>query len=144
MSSVFETVLSETVFGLCPTEMCKEGPQKKKRDKKETRMTVGFLYGIGAETLIFATGTSRKELVPRQKNQSQWCTPRKPRKIGVWVSGAEVQSSAVDTRTAVWVSSAEKNFKINLGETRNFSRKFRVVSTPACIKTRPLKDLLAR
>ena len=30
--------------------------------------------------------------------------PRKPRKIGVWVSGAEIQASAVDTRTAVWVS----------------------------------------
>ena len=49
-------------------------------------------------------------LVPtsRQKTQSQLCIPRKPRKVGVWVSGAEIQTSAVDTRTAVWVSTAEK------------------------------------
>ena len=42
----------------------------------------------------------------------------------------------MDTRTA-WVSTAEKLFKIVLGETR-ISRKFRVVSAPAqqlCIKT---------
>ena len=92
-------------------------------------MTVGSLYGAGAETLIFVTGTSGKLLnifVSRQKDQSQLWIPRKPRKIGVWVSGAEIQSSAVDTRTAVWVSTAEKIFKIVLGETRNFSRKFRV------------------
>ena len=47
------------------------------------------------------------------------------RKIGVWVSGAEIQTSAVDTRTAAWVSTAEKFSKIFLGETRNFSQKFR-------------------
>ena len=42
-------------------------------------VTVGFLYGAGAETLIFVTGRSAF-LVPRQKNQSQRCIPRKPRK----------------------------------------------------------------
>ena len=65
------------------------------------------------------------------ENQSQLCIPRKPRKIGVWVSGAEIQASGVDTRIAVWVSTAEKMFKIVLGETRNLSRKFRGVSAPA-------------
>ena len=56
---------------------------------------------------------------------------QKPRKIGVWVSSAEIQTSAVDTRTAVWVSTAEKLSKIVLRETGNFSRKFRGVSAPA-------------
>ena len=99
--------------------------------------TVGFLYGAGAETLIFVTGTSGKYpklFVSRQKNQSQLWIPRKPRKIGVWVSGAEIQTSAVDTRTAVWVSTPEKFSKIVLGKTRNFSRKFRGVSAPALYK----------
>ena len=91
-------------------------------------MTVGFSYGAGAETLIFVTGTSGKYpklFGSRQTNQSQLWIPRKPRKMGVWVSGAEIQTSAVDTRTAVWVSTAEKFSKIVLGKTRNFSRKFR-------------------
>ena len=34
-----------------------------------------------------------------------------PRKTEVWVSGAEIQTLAVDTRTAVWVYTAEENFK---------------------------------
>ena len=54
-------------------------------------ITVGFLYGPGAETLIFVTGTSGKYpkmFVSRQKIQSQLWIPGKPRKIGVWVSGA--------------------------------------------------------
>ena len=100
-------------------------------------MTVGFLYGPGAETLTFVTGTSGKYLkifVSRQKNQSQLWIPGKPRKIGVWVSGAEIQTSAVDTRTAVWVSTAAEFSKIFLGETRNFSQKFRGVSAPALYK----------
>ena len=37
-------------------------------------------------------------------------------------------------QTAVWVSTAEKFFKIVLGETRNFPRKFRGVSAPALYK----------
>ena len=100
-------------------------------------MTAGFLYGAGAETLNFVTGTSGKYpklFVSRQKNQSQLWIPRKPRKIGVWASGAEIQTSAVDTRTAVWVSTTEKFSKIFLGKTRNFSRKFRGVSAPALYK----------
>ena len=48
-------------------------------------MTVGFLYGAGAETLIFVTGTSGKKktklFVSRKKNQSQRWIPRKPRKM---------------------------------------------------------------
>ena len=70
----------------------------------------------------------------RKKKQSQLWIPRKPRKIGVWVSGAEIQTSVVDTRTAVWVSTAEKFSKIVLGKARNSSRKFRGVSAPALHK----------
>ena len=105
--------------------------------RKGWDLTVGFLYGAGAETLIFVTCTSGKYpkiFVSRQKNQTQLWIPRKPSKIGVWVSGAEIQTSAVDTRTAVRVSAAEKVSKIVLGETRNFSRKFRGVSAPALYK----------
>ena len=98
-------------------------------------VTVGFLYGAGAETLIFVTGTSGKYSSPSKKKQSQLCIPRKPREIGVWVPGAEIQTSAVDTRPAVWVSTAEKFFKIVLGETRNFSRKLRGSQRQLCIKT---------
>ena len=50
-----------------------------------TKLTVGFLYGAGAETLIFVTGTSRKYrkiFVSQQKNQSQLWIPRKPRTSG--------------------------------------------------------------
>ena len=91
-------------------------------------LVVGFVYGAGAETLIFVTGTSAKYpklFVSRQKNQSQLWIPPKSRKIGVRVSGGEIQTSAVDTRTAVWVSTPEKFSKIVLGKTWNFSRKFR-------------------
>ena len=107
-------------------------------------VTVGILSGAGAETLIFVTGTSGKYpkiFVSRHKNQSQLWIPGKPRKRGVWVSGAEIQTSAVDTRTAVWVSTAEKFSKIVLGETRNFSRKFRGISAPALYKN-PAVSLL--
>ena len=73
----------------------------------------------------------RTKIVPRQTDQSQHCIPRKP---SVWVSGAEIHTSAVDTRTVVWGSTAENYFNIVLGETRNFSRKFGVVSAPALYK----------
>ena len=100
-------------------------------------MTLGFLYGAGAETLILVTGTSGKSpniFVSRQKNQVSCVDPDHQEKIGFWAAGAEIQTSAVDTRTAVWVSTAEKFFKIILGETRNFSRMFRRVSAPALYK----------
>ena len=103
-------------------------------------LTTGFLYGAGAETRIFVTGTSgnnRKNVVSRQKNQSQLCIPRKPRNIGVWVSGAGIQTSAVDTRTAAWVSTAEKVFKMVLGETRIFLESLGGSQRRLCIKTRP-------
>ena len=89
-------------------------------------VTVGFLYGAGAETLIFVTGTSGKYpkiFVSWQKNQSQLWIPRNPRKIGVWVSGAEIQASAVDTRTAVWVSTPEKCFQNRSGKNPEFFSK---------------------
>ena len=101
-------------------------------------MTVGFSYGAGAETLIFVTGTSGKYpklVVSPGRNQSQLWIPRKPRKIGVWVSGAEIQNfSAVDTRTAVWVSTAEKVSRILLGETRIFLKSFGGSQRQLCIK----------
>ena len=67
----------------------------------------------------------------RAKEEKQRCIPRKPRETEVWVSGAEIQTLAVDTRTAVWVSTTEK---IILRETRKFSQRFRVVSAPALHK----------
>ena len=66
-----------------------------------------------------------EERLQQRMDIAQKKDSRKPRKIGVWVSGAELQSSAVDTRTAVWVSTPEKFSKIVLGTTRKFSRKFR-------------------
>ena len=105
-------------------------------------MTVGFSYGTGAEALIFVAGASgkypKKFGLPAEKPKSRLCIPRKSREIGVWVSGAEMQASAVDTRTAVWVSTAEKMCKNVLGETRNLSRLFRGSQHQLCIKTRPL------
>ena len=81
---------------------------------------------------------SKNFRLPAEKNRSQLWIPRKPKKIGVWASGAEIQTSAVDTRIAVWLSTTEKFSKIVLGETRNFSQKFRGSQRQLCIKTRPL------
>ena len=109
----------------CPPLRCLPlGPPEASQSKNpKVPMTVGFLYGAGAETQIFVTGTSGKYLkifISQQKNQSQLWIPRKPRETSVWVSRAEIPTSAVDTRTAVWVSTAEKLSKIVLGKTRNF------------------------
>ena len=59
--------------------------------------------------------------VPEKKNQRY--RPRKPRKTEVRVSGPEIQALAVDTRTAVCVSTAEK---VVLGGTQKLSGKFGV------------------
>ena len=102
-------------------------------------LTIGFLYGAGAETLIFVTGTTGKypKLFRLQaENQNPLWIPRKPRKIGIWVSGAEIQTSAVDTRTAVWVSTPEKFSKIVLGKSRNVSWKFRSQATQPPLTSR--------
>ena len=71
--------------------------------------------------------------VSRQK--SQLCIPRKPRKIGVWVSGAEIQTSAVDTRTSVWVSTAEKFSKLFWEKLGNFLESLGGSQRQLCIKT---------
>ena len=105
-------------------------------------MTVGFLYGAGAETLIIVTGTSGKKsgnLRPPTEKPKSAVDPRKPRKTGVWVSGAEIQTSAVDTRTAVWVSTPKKFSKIVLGKTRIFLESLGGSQRQLWIKTRPLK-----
>ena len=51
----------------------------------------------------------KKKVVDPEKQEKQ-----------VWASGAEMQTLAVDSRAAVWVSTAEK---IIPGETRKFSRR---------------------
>ena len=110
-----------------------------KRMVHPTLLTVGFLYGAGAETLIFVTGASGKYpklFVSRQKNQSQLWIPRKPREIGVWVSGAEIQTSAVDTRTGhpplrKFPKSFWEKLEIFLESLGGSQRQL-------CIKTRPL------
>ena len=56
-------------------------------------MTVRFLYGAGPETPILVTGALGKTI-----------------KTEVQVFDAEIQTLAVDPRTAVWVSTAEKSF----------------------------------
>ena len=106
-------------------------------------MTVGFFYGPGAETLIFVTGTSGeypKVFVSRQKTKVSCGYPENPKKIGVWVSGAEIQTSAVDTRIAVWVSTAEnfpKSFWEKLGI---FLESLGGSQRQLCIKTQPLLE----
>ena len=57
------------------------------------------------------------------ENQSQVWIHRKTRKIGVWESGAEIPTSAVDTRTAVLVSTPEKNFQNRSGKNSEFFSK---------------------
>ena len=112
--------------------------------KKTLWVTAGVLYGAGAETLIFVTGTTGrypKLFVSRQKTKVSGGYPGNQEKIGVSVSGAEIQTSAVDTRTAVWVSTSEKFSKIVLGKTRNFSRMFRGVSAPALCKNPAVIEL---
>ena len=100
-------------------------------------LTVGFLYGAGAETLIFLTGTSGKYpklFVSRQKNQSQLWIPRKARKIGVWVSGAEIQTSAVR-----FGYPPLRNFPKSFWEKlRIFLESLGGSQRQLCIKTRPL------
>ena len=110
-----------------PTRRAREAPKvrvpQKESEKSPTQMPKHVVFPEPSHSLTVG--------FYRQTNQSQLWIPRKPRKIGVWVSSAEIQPSAVDTRTAVWVSTAEKFSKIVLGETGNFSRKFRGVSAPA-------------
>ena len=66
---------------------------------------------------------NRKFLSPGRPTKVSCVYPENQEKQGVWVSGAEIQTSAVDTRTAVWVFTAEKIFSIVLGETRNVFSK---------------------
>ena len=102
-------------------------------------MTVGFLYGAGAETLIFVTGTSRKKtkfLSSDRKIKVSCVYPQKPRKIGVWVSGAEIQPQRWIPELRVWVSTLRK-FPKSFWEKHgifleNFN--FRGVSAPALYK----------
>ena len=69
--------------------------------------------------------------MPEQKNEDQWGMPRRPGKIEVQLSGAEIQTSAVDTKISVWVCTADKK---RSESNSKFSRKFGVVSAPALYK----------
>ena len=71
-------------------------------------MTVWFLYGAGAETLNFGQRRLWKDLSPGRKKSAVYT--KKPRKTEVQVSGAEIQTLAVDTRTAIWVLPLRKSF----------------------------------
>ena len=71
------------------------------------------------------------KICPQAENPKSAVYTQKTKKIGARVSGAEIQILAVPTRTVVRVSTTEKFSKFVLGETRNFSRKFGVVSAPA-------------
>ena len=63
--------------------------------------------------------SSVSHILRAEKYQKQRCTPRKSRE-----TGAEIQTLAEDTRTVVWVYTAEK---IVLRDTRKRSRQFGVV-----------------
>ena len=81
------------------------------------------------------TGAVGKKLSAAKRAPKQRCIPTKTKKKQrLRYPGAEIQTLAVDTRTAVWVSTAEKIVRIVLGETRNVSQMFGVVSAPALYK----------
>ena len=100
-------------------------------------MTVGFLYGAGAETLIFVTGTSGKNpkfFVSQQKNKVSCGYPENQEKL---VFGYPVLRS----KPQRWIPELRFGYpplrsfpKSVLGKTRNSSRKFRGVSAPALYK----------
>ena len=104
-------------------------------------VTVGFLYGAGAETLILVTGTSGKYpklFGSRQKKPKSAVDTQKNKKHGCLGIQGEIQTSAVDTRTAVWVSTAEK-FSTVLGKKVGiFLECLGGSQRQLCIKTRPL------
>ena len=59
--------------------------------------------------------------VSRQRNRSQLCIPRKPRKIGVWVSGAEIPNlSGGYHNCGFWVRSLRKCSKSFWGKLGTF------------------------
>ena len=93
-------------------------------------MTVGFLYAAGAETLILVTRTVGN-ICSQAKKKNSGVKPRKPRKTEAWISGAEIQTSAMDTRTAVWVSTAEEIIRGKLG---NALESLGGISAPALYK----------
>ena len=86
---------------------------------------VGFLYGPAPETRILAIGALGKFVPEQQNNQTQRCIPRKPRKTEAWVSGAEIKTLAVDTRTAVWVSTLVARAIRNAIRANRFARIIR-------------------
>ena len=91
---------------------------------------MGFLYGPGAETLILVTSALGK-ICPRAEKPKPAVHTHKTKKNRGLGTRAEIQTSAVDTRTSVWVSTTEKIVRT---ETRKCSRKFGVVSAPALHK----------
>ena len=70
---------------------------------------VAFLHGAGAEILISVTGWAGQK-----KPKISGVHQENPQNRGLGI-GAEIQTLAVDTTTAVWVSTAEKSFWESLG-----------------------------
>ena len=97
---------------------------------------MGFLYGDDAETLVLVTGALRK-LYSVREAQNSGVYPQNPEKTEVQVSHAEIHTLAVDTGTAIWVSTAEKTV---LRENQKCSRKFGWCEHQFCIKIWPLKN----
>ena len=50
-------------------------------ERAHISLTVGLLYGAGAETLIFVTGTLGKKIVPRQTTKVNGVYPEKQEKL---------------------------------------------------------------
>ena len=105
-------------------------------------MSFSFFGLVGrrgfAIVLGFGDRRLRKYVSPGRKTKTAVLC-QKTEKTEVQVSGAEIQTLVVDTRIAVWVSTAEK---FVLRETRKSSRKFGVVSAPALHQTWPLPQAI--
>ena len=106
-------------------------------------MTARFVYGHGAESLIFVTGTSEKLskiFVSRQKNQSQLWILGKARKIDVWCP-------VLRSKPQWWIPELRfgypplRNFPKYLWEKlRIFLESLGGSQRQLCIKTRPLAN----
>ena len=55
--------------------------EKSTANRQHVDMTVGFLYGAGAETLLFVTGTSGKKLSPDRKTKVSGASPENQEKM---------------------------------------------------------------
>ena len=102
---------------------------------EEHTVTIFSFFGAGAEAQILGNRHPMK-ICPQAEKPKISGVYQKPRETGLRASGPEIQTLAVDTRTAVCLSTAEK---IVVGETQNFLESFGWSERQLCIRTRPLQ-----